>query len=131
MEGQHDPDCRRTFPWDEGHWDHDLLAWFRRAIALRKAHPVLRHGRYQHLHADDTTGVYAFARQGEGNTLAVVLNNGATSYDLDVPVQGFYAEGTILHDLWGQSQAQVVTGKITGATLPPRAGAVFAVNTTT
>jgi cyclomaltodextrinase len=131
MEGQHDPDCRRTFPWDESRWDHDLLGWFRRAIALRKTHPVLRRGYYLHLLADDEAGVYTFARQGEGETLTVILNNGAASHDLDVPVQELYADGTVLHDLWGEAQAQVVAGKITSATLPPRSGAVFAVNTTT
>ncbi|MFL7791737.1 MAG: glycoside hydrolase family 13 protein, partial [Anaerolineae bacterium] len=99
MQGQHDPDCRRTFPWDESHWDHDLLAWFQRAIALRKAHPMLRRGRLQRLLADDAVSVYAFARQGESETLTVVLNNSATSYDLNVPTQELYADGTILHDL--------------------------------
>jgi len=126
MVGQHDPDCRRTFPWDESRWDHDLLTWFQRAIALRKVHPVLRRGRYLRLLADDATSVYAFARQGEGETLTVVLNNGTTSYDLNVPVQGLYADGTILYDLWGDdSQAQVSEEKITGLTLPPRSGAVL------
>jgi cyclomaltodextrinase len=125
MQGQHDPDCRRTFPWDKSRWDHDLLTWFRRAIALRKAHPALRRGRYLRLLADDATSVYAFARQGEEETLTVVLNNGASSYDLNMPAQGLYADGAILHDLWDDGQAQVSEGKITGLTLPPRSGAVL------
>jgi cyclomaltodextrinase len=126
MEGRHDPDCRRAFPWDESRWDHDLLDWFRRAIALRKARPALRRGRYLRLHADDAAGVYAFARQGENETLTVVLNNGTASYNLDVPAQGLYADGATLHDLWGDAQAKVNDDKITGATLPPRAAAVLA-----
>ncbi|MCK4300063.1 MAG: DUF3459 domain-containing protein, partial [Planctomycetes bacterium] len=127
MEGRGDPDCRRAFLWDEARWDHDLLAFFRRAIALRHEHPALRRGRYLRLHADDLHGVYAFARQGEGETLVVVLNNGPTSYDLDVPVRGLFADGTVLHDLWegGRGRAQVAAGRIIGATLPPRSGAVL------
>jgi neopullulanase len=125
MEGKHDPDCRRAFPWDGARWDHDLLAFFRRAIALRHAHPALRRGRYFRLHADDQHGVYAFARQGEGETLAVVLNNSPASCDLDVPVRGLFAEGAALHDLWGGGQAQVAAGRITGMALPPRSGAVL------
>ncbi|MFN2273062.1 MAG: glycoside hydrolase family 13 protein [Anaerolineae bacterium] len=125
MEGQHDPDCRRAFPWDEAHWDHDLLAWFRRAIALRKAHPALRRGRYLRLLADDAASIYAFARQDERETLTVVLNNGATSHDLNVSAQGLYADGMILHNLWSDGQAQVAGGTITGITLPPRSGAVL------
>jgi len=127
MEGQDDPDCRRAFPWDEARWDHDLLATFRRATQLRHAHPALRRGRYVRLHADDAHGVYAFARQGEGETLVVVLNNGPASYDLDVPVQGLVPDGTVLRDLWQGGQAQVAAGRIAGATLPPRSGAVFSV----
>jgi cyclomaltodextrinase len=125
MEGKRDPDCRRTFPWDEARWDHDLLAFFRRAIALRHQHPALRRGRYLRLHADGRRGVYAFARQGEGETLVVVFNNGPANYDLDVPVQDLFADGTALHDLWGDGHSQVDAGRIIGATLPPRSGAVL------
>jgi cyclomaltodextrinase len=126
MEGRRDPDSRRAFPWDEARWDRDLMAFFRRAIALRHQHPALRHGRYLRLHADDRHGVYAFARQGEGEPLVVVLNNGSAGYDLDVPVQDLFADGTVLHDLWEGGQAQVTAGQITGATLPPRSGVVLA-----
>ena len=125
MEGAADPDCRRAFPWDEARWDHDLLAFFRRAATLRHQHPALRRGRYLRLHTDDQRGVYAFARQGEGETLAVVLNNGPASCDLDVPVGGLFADGAVLHDLWQGGRAQVAAGRITGGALPPRSGAVL------
>ena len=42
LEGAADPFCRRTFPW--GHEDRDLQAYYKRLIALRHAHPVLRSG---------------------------------------------------------------------------------------
>jgi cyclomaltodextrinase len=126
MEGNHDPDCRRAFPWDEARWDASLLAFFRRTIALRHEHPALRRGRYLRLHADERRGVYAFARQGEEETLVVVLNNGPVSYDLDVPVRRLFADGAALHDLWAGGRGRVDEGHITGLTLPPRAGAVLA-----
>lgn len=135
MEGKHDPDCRRAFPWDEARWDSDLLRFFRRAIRLRHEHPALRRGRYIRLHVDDQREVYAFARQSSpptggtegGETLVVVLNNGPTGYDLDAPAHNLFADGAILHDLWNGGTAQVTAGRITGATLPPRSGAVLAV----
>jgi cyclomaltodextrinase len=126
MEGNHDPDCRRSFPWDEARWDADLLAFFRRAIALRHEHPALRRGGYRRLHADERCGAYAFARRGEEETLVVVLNNGPASYDLDVPGWDLFADGTTLHDLWAGGRARVDEGRLIGLTLPPRAGAVLA-----
>jgi neopullulanase len=127
MEGAHDPDCRRAFVWDEASWDHDLLSFFQRATCLRHEHPALRRGRYLRLHADDQHDVYAFARQGESETLVVVLNNGPASYDLDVPALNLFADGTALHDLWKGGRAQVIAGRITDAMLPPRSGAVLTV----
>ena len=32
VEGDHDPDCRGAFPWDEARWDRDGLAWTRRVV---------------------------------------------------------------------------------------------------
>ncbi|MCP4537428.1 MAG: DUF3459 domain-containing protein [Chloroflexi bacterium] len=127
MEGNHDPDCRRAFPWNEAYWDHDLLVFFRKAARLRHEHPVLRRGRFLRLHADDQHGVYAFARQslsGE-ETLVVVLNNGPNSYDIDVPAQDLFPDGTILRDLWQDGHARIAAGRIAGATLPSRSGAVY------
>lgn len=125
MQGGQDPDCRRAFPWDESRWDHDLLAFFRRAIAFRHAHPALRRGRYLRLHADAARGVYAFARYAAEETLVVVLNNGAAPYALDVPVRRLLPSGASLRDLWGEGTARVAGGRIGGLTLPPRAAAVL------
>jgi len=126
MEGTNDPDCRHAFPWDVGRWDHEMLAFFRRAIALRKAHPALRWGHYVRLYASHRHNVYAFARQTEEETLVVVLNNGSASYELNVPVRGLVAGGVVLQDLWSGGKARVTAGRITGATLLSRSGAVLA-----
>jgi neopullulanase len=127
MEGGPDPDARRSFRWDESVWDEDLLAFFRRAIALRHDHPALRRGRYMRLHADDRRNVYAFARRGEQETLVVVLNNGTDSCDLDLPAEDLFADDALLRDVWGNLEARVVDGRITRARLSPRSGAVLTV----
>ncbi len=128
MEGRHDPDCRRAFPWDEARWDNDMLEFFRRATRLRREHPTLRRGHHLRLLADDQHSVYAFARRGEEETLVIVLNNGQSTYDLDVPAPGVFADGTHLHDIWQPGQARVNAGRITGKALPPRSGAVLRAN---
>ncbi|MGD8966911.1 MAG: glycoside hydrolase family 13 protein [Anaerolineae bacterium] len=131
IEGGHDPDCRRAFPWDESRWDQHLLALFRRAIALRHNHRALRRGHYVRLHADDQHNVYAFARRGEQETLVVVLNNGENSYTLDLPTKDLFADQRMssdriaLRDVWGDVEGYTVNGRITGGVLAPRSGAVL------
>jgi cyclomaltodextrinase len=127
MEGGKDPDSRRTFRWDQDRWDENLLTFFRRAIALRHEHPVLRYGRYVRLYADDRQNVFAFARRGEQETVVVVLNNGTDSYELDLPAAELFAEDALLRDLWDDLEPRVVAGRITQGTLKPKSGAVLTV----
>jgi glycosidase len=44
LEGANDPDCRRSFPWDESAWDQATLTFVRAAFRLRHAEPILRGG---------------------------------------------------------------------------------------
>src|SRR5690606_29022579 len=85
VSGGDDPYCRGAFPWhDEQQWDHELLAFYRRAIALRRAHPVLRTGKYETLFAEGR--IYAFARRLEDREAIVVLNASTTSKRQRVPL---------------------------------------------
>ena len=133
MEGRHDPDCRRAFPWDEARWNTGLRDFVKQCIALRKARPALRRGEYTSLHPSTGSGhraegrVYAYLRCLDGDVLVVVLNDGAATYHLDIPVGGHLPDGTRLRDLMGGGEASVVAGHLTGLVLPPRSGVVLAV----
>jgi len=74
MTGRHDPDCRRGFPWDDTHWNFDLLNYTKAIIALRKEHPALRRGSYHRLFSEGQT--FAFGRKHEGEALVVTINAG-------------------------------------------------------
>ena len=54
-----------------------MLALYRRLIALRRAQPALNRGNYEALGSEDE--VLAYARNGEGQRLVVLLNFGATA----------------------------------------------------
>ena len=60
---------RQPFPWDESTWDHDLLATYRRLIALRRGVGALRRGgiRYVGRHGD----AIAFVRETADETVLV------------------------------------------------------------
>ncbi len=72
IDGGHDPDCRKSFNWDESTWDKDLLDYTKACIALRKAYPALRTGEFNAIHVDEET--YAFERVLDGERLVVALN---------------------------------------------------------
>ena len=58
LDGDHDPFCRKPFPWDEKKQDRELLALYQRLAALRKATPALRHGGCEVLYAEGDVVVF-------------------------------------------------------------------------
>jgi neopullulanase len=78
-----DPYCREAFPWDaEDTWDQDLLAFYRKATALRHNYPVLRTGTFQNLYAAGM--VYAFYRRQNDQDAVVVFNCGETPAGVEI-----------------------------------------------
>ena len=126
MEGRHDPDCRRGFWWDEGQWDHGLRAYVQRCIALRKRYPALRRGEWAWLLAKE--GVVAYVRRLGEEVVVVVLNSNRKAVTLDLPVEGYLAEGARMQDVWKEGSLTTVRGgKIEGLQIPKRSGAVLVV----
>jgi cyclomaltodextrinase len=86
IEGDHDPDCRRAFPWDEAGWDHAGLAWTKSVLAMRHAAPALRRGTFRT--AGAAGAALGFVRSGPEGALAIVAVNasdGAAELGLLVP----------------------------------------------
>jgi glycosidase len=82
LPGGTDPDCRRSFPEDEARWDHGILAFHRKLIALRHAYPALRTGEYQPLLAQGEA--YVFARVLGNEELIVAVNAGTHPEEVNV-----------------------------------------------
>src|SRR4029079_2322168 len=76
MEGRHDPDCRRSFPWDEAAWHKDLLAYVKAATSLRHAEASLRHGNFAIVAAEGDA--MAWARTTDGAPSVVTMLNAGT-----------------------------------------------------
>lgn len=74
MEGGEDPDCRRTFPWDDGQWDQDLRNTFRKLIQLRNAEEALRRGDARWTHAQGDA--FVLVRALHDAKVALALNAG-------------------------------------------------------
>ena len=72
VEGQDELDYRRAMPWQDA--DRDLLRFYREAIALRRAHPALRHGELRFLRAEPGEHVLVFERKTGVERLVITIN---------------------------------------------------------
>src|SRR6266498_1712864 len=82
LDGEHDPDCRKSFPWEESKWDKDLLSYVKGLIALRKQNPALRRGDFRRLWSAD--GTYAFSRSLGEDTFVMALNASESPQQVEV-----------------------------------------------
>ncbi len=85
VDGGHDPECRKSFPWDESKWDKDLLEYAKACIALRKAHDALRRGEYQRIYADGE--VMAFMRSDDKEKIIVAFNVSNEEKIIELPFE--------------------------------------------
>ncbi|MGE0826875.1 MAG: glycoside hydrolase family 13 protein [Candidatus Binatia bacterium] len=125
VDGKHDPDCRKAFPWDTTVWDHSLYTFVKKCIALRHSHPALRRGEYRRLYAKD--GVYAFARKLGDEVVVVALNAAREARRVDIP--GYLVglqDGRSLRDVWSPRTWTVHKGIVPSVELAPRSGVVLA-----
>ncbi len=122
MEGGPDPDCRRAFPWDETRWNHKLRTAFRRYVALRKAHPALRHGAYITLYANGN--IYAFARKTEDDIVVIIFNTGQDEVHLTLALKGLLTTPADFTAAWSDTRYRVERGMLT-LSLPSLSGKVL------
>ncbi len=87
LEGREDPDCRRSYPWDQARQDSRFRAFIAGLIALRASEPALRRGRFRALEAEGSAVVYALDfedfEDGEGKS-----SRGARGSDVGRPTAG-------------------------------------------
>ena len=145
MWGSNDPDCRKPMVWDDISYDdevylpdgstrtpdtvavnHDLLAHYKKWIAIRNAHPALRIGDYRTLVADDQKDVFAFERTYEGEIILVAFNNSWESQTIEIPA-GSNEKSTTVTDLSTEKELGISQG-VLSATLPAKTGSAFIIN---
>ncbi len=82
MDGGDHGDCRRGMQWDEAKQDREMLAWYRKLIALRHRHPCLTCGKTVLFRTDDATRTAVWTRclQGDSTTLLFHAGPGEASF---------------------------------------------------
>ena len=72
MQGFLEEEYRRPMPWKVG--DQELLAFFRRAIAMRHELPALRRGDFRIVSAQRGSSLLIYSRRFQSQTVTVSLN---------------------------------------------------------
>ena len=120
LEGKHDPDCRKSFPWDESKWNQNLRDFVKELIALRKSNKVLRWGKYERLYSADN--IFAFTRSLNDKKIIVVLNAAETART--IKLDGMDLGRREKNILFGQAEFHG-EGKTIQLTVPPRSGVIL------
>jgi cyclomaltodextrinase len=124
LEGEIDPDSRRSFPWEHPEtWDQEVLAYHQQLIAIRHAHPALRIGSYHRLYADLNT--YVFVRVHEGERILVAVNVADEPLTIVAPNSNFFTTEKPLTALYGTIQATISDLGLLQIELPARSGGLL------
>lgn len=71
LAGGNDPFCRAPFPWDQTHWNGELLAHTQQLARLRQQSPALRRGALQLLYAQGESLVFVRVLDDERVLIAI------------------------------------------------------------
>lgn len=88
LDGEHDPYNRKCMEWDPAKQDRELLDFFRRTIALRKAYPALRGSGLRFLEAPGHPQLLAYERHDARDRFLLLLNNDETACSVIVQAGG-------------------------------------------
>ncbi len=114
LEGGHDPDNRRAFPWERPErWRREVLERVRAALQRRKAAPGLRSVAFVPRGASGRRA--AFERGSGADRLLVAVNAEETPWHLELPA----SEGERWRALEGEGRLEVHGGRLVGAEVPP------------
>lgn len=96
--------------WDEARWNHDLLAFYRDMVSLRRRSKTLQQGGFQMLLVDEDT--FAYQREGVDRWFLVVAHRSEgprPAGDLRVE-QGGVPDGTFFVEHFSGHKAWVENG---------------------
>jgi len=110
LDGDKDPDCRRTFPWEKSAWKGDLRDWVQQLIGLRKRFPTMRRGEYIRLLTEEKG--YAFARKLGAEKVVVAMNFSENTEALRIPVGELWEDGEEIRSLLNHQKFGVRDGHV-------------------
>jgi alpha-glucosidase len=116
LAGGRDPDNRRTMPWDESAWNHELRTHVQRLIRLRREAPALRWGGLQLLRAAGHS--LAFLREAPEQRVLVVARRAADDLRALPVWPGSIPDGARFREHLSGAEARVAGGALPLESLP-------------
>ena len=129
-QGYKDPFNRSTYPW--GNEDAELLAWYKKVIAIRNQYDVFKTGKWISLPVNQqvygyirsiTNGKDVFGQTKQDHTAIVLFNRSMSPLTLALPVRE-WCYGTMVDLLDDKQQYTIVNGMLE-ITLQPLEGKVL------
>jgi glycosidase len=148
LNGDDDPDDRRTFPWtdlngpaaSDGYYgaggDHAILDWYRKLTTIRSSNLEITNGEQRFLLLDDTNRTMAYGLREYSQpglqkeydqsriTFVAINRNESSAQTLKIPVTGYVRNGAIFKNQLGNETVTVADGFLT-ITLPALTGAIL------
>jgi len=122
LQGEKDPDCRRTFSWDQSTWNLELYYWVQSLVSLRKKFVALRHGDFGSIFLDKSKGIYAFSRGIENEKILVVMNVTENRQQVKIPVSVLgWQDGRRVTDIFTNHNTNI-NGNLVSIDLLPWSG---------
>jgi len=110
MEGDNDPDCRRTMIWDEMLWNKEINSIYKKLINLRLRHPSLRTGKFETLLVFNR--FYSYLRSESSDNIIVAINAGERQPDLEIPLSNEISTYKVWFDIFSGKYFKVVNNKL-------------------
>jgi glycosidase len=123
LEGNKDPDDRRTYPW--GAEDQNLIAFYQMLGKTRHEWSALSGGEYINLGFDNAKDYYAYGRKDSGGRAIIVLTRSKSDQVVDLTVKDVAADGTVLMDMMNTGTQYTVQGGKISVKVGARWGALL------
>jgi len=125
MTGGPEPECRKSFNWDEKTWNHSLRGYMKDLVQLRNSQPALRRGSYNRVYSD--RDVLAFTRKWQGETLLVAINIASEEKHPVIDLDAVGGTTGNVKALFGTSDFTLTDGRLLTLPVPGRGGVVIKV----
>jgi alpha-amylase len=109
--------------------DETLLSYYRKLIALRRAHPALASGSFRELSTAGELLVFAREHEASGDAVVVAINRGKDVAVASVPLPELW-RGRAPREALGGAPAPTHDGQLT-VRVPPRSAQIYVPHTLT